>query len=454
MHRGAVRRPGGAGGRGRAAAAAAAAEAAGGPVVVGAGVAGLACALHLERAGVPCTLVEAGPTVGGRVQTDEVDGFLLDRGFQIFLTSYPEARAVLDYEALDLRPFYAGADVRFEGGFHRVADPLRHFADGLGSLANPIGSVPDKVLVGAYRLSCLFRSVDAILEAPETTMEARLREIGFSDAMVDRFFRPFLGGIFFNRRLTTTSRLFDFVMKMLATGSNCLPARGIGAVADQLAARLPRTDVRLNARVEAVEWDGAGGQSVRLADGTVLPAAGGLVVATEGPEAGRLLGERLAAAPSKADPAVGTACVYFKAASCPTEEPMLFLDGDGGSIVNNCCFPTAVAATYGPAGATLVSASTVGTFPDLSDAELAERVRGELGGWFGAAETAGWELLRVYRIPYSQPNQTPPTDLTRDVRLAKGLYVCGDHRYSATLDGALVSGRKPAEALLADYAGR
>jgi hypothetical protein len=144
-------------------------------VVVGAGLAGLHCAELLQKRGVTALLLEASDGVGGRVRTDDVGGFLLDRGFQIFLTGYPYAQQVLDYEALRLRPFYAGARVWFNGGWHTVADPLRHFVDGLLSLANPIGSVGDKVNVGVFRLKSLLGSIDDIFARPETTIEQRLK---------------------------------------------------------------------------------------------------------------------------------------------------------------------------------------------------------------------------------------------------------------------------------------
>ena len=205
-------------------------------VIVGGGLAGLCCARRLAASGVDFVLLESSDGVGGRLRTDVVDGFLLDRGFAIFLTGYPEARATLDYDALDLRPFYAGADVRFEGAFHRVADPLRHPLDAIASLApsHPIGSVFDKILVGLVRLNALLGDVYDSLTAPETTIAGRLNERGVSPEMQHRVVRPFMSGIFFDPKLGTSSRLFEFVMRMLAVGQNCLPARGIGDVAEQL----------------------------------------------------------------------------------------------------------------------------------------------------------------------------------------------------------------------------
>eukprot|EP00877_Chromochloris_zofingiensis_P002485 jgi/Chrzof1/12237/Cz06g26180.t1 len=422
-------------------------------VVVGAGLAGLNCTRILQSKGVNALLLEASDGIGGRVRTDNVDGFLLDRGFQIFLTGYPEAKATLDYAALQLKPFYAGSMVRCEGGWHRVADPLRHFTDGVASLPNPVGSIGDKVNVGLFRFKCLLGSVEDIFSRPETTTAQKLKAEGFSNVIIDRFFRPFLGGIFFNRQLTTSSRLFEFVMRMLATGDNCLPAQGIGALAQQLGGQLQQDSILLGTKVDKVVAGGPDSRpKVMLTDGTTLQPAKGVVVAVEGPEARRILGDALQASPSKQEQGVGTCNLYFKAPNPPSNEPILYLNGTDDGIVNNCCFPSTVAPSYAPPGQALVSVSTIGTYDGLSDQQLISTVTKELSQWFGASEVASWTHLQTYRIPFAQPNQTPPTNLSRPVVLGGSLFVCGDHRYAATFDAALVSGRHAAEAVLAQAA--
>lgn len=424
-----------------------------GVIVVGAGLAGLACAVKLAERGVKVTVLEASDGVGGRARTDVVDGFLLDRGFAIVLSSYPEQKAMLDLNKLNLKSFYAGASVRYQGTFHRVADPFRHPLDALATLSpsHPIGTPMDKLRVGLLRLKALATPDAALLSGPDSPIAAALPAEGFSPSIVRGFFRPFLGGIFFDRDLGTTSRLFYFVMKMLASGSNCLPERGVGAMAEQLAARLPRGALRLSQAVERVDAAGAG-VSVRTRAGETLPASKA-VVAVDGPEAERLLGAAVAegsrASRTPMAKGVGTACVYFRAPRAPTADPVLFLNGEDEGIVNNCCFPSNVQPSYAPPGQALVSASTVGV-PDMSDEELAGAVKAHLAEWFGQQEVQTWQLLRVYRIPYSQPVQAPPTDLERPVSLGGGLFVCGDHRESATHDGALRSGRRAAEAVLAE----
>lgn len=417
-----------------------------GVVVVGAGLAGLAAATRLHAARVPFVLLESSDSVGGRVRTDKVDGFLLDRGFQIFITAYPEARRLLDYHALDLRKFYSGALVYHDRRFHRVANPFSHFLDALASLANPIGTVLDKLLVGAARLRAVARSDADILSADEVPIADLLKHAGFSESIVDRFFRPFFGGIFFDQELETTSRLFDFVFKCLALGDNTLPAAGIGSVPEQLAGKLPPGSVRLNSKVAAIQEPSS---EVMTESGEVFRGEMGVVVAVEEPEAVKLLYGQLTPRPSD-KPDRSTACIYFVSDRSPVKEPVLILNGSGVGIVNNMFFATEVAPSYGPPGKTLVSVSVIGTYEALSEEELAETVAEELAGWFGRTVVEGWKHLRTYRVRFAQPNQSPPTDLAKDPRLGPGLYLCGDHRDSATFDGALVSGRRAAEALLKD----
>ncbi|RWR84046.1 phytoene dehydrogenase, chloroplastic/chromoplastic [Cinnamomum micranthum f. kanehirae] len=422
-----------------------------GVIVVGAGLAGLAAATRLHSEKVPFLLVEASDAVGGRVRTDTVDGFLLDRGFQIFITAYPEARKTLDYGALDLQKFYSGALIYCNGRFHRVSDPFRHFSDALLSLANPIGSVLDKLLIGLTRLRAVTRSDEEILSADEVPIIELLNRTGFSDSVVDRFFRPFFGGIFFDRELETTSRLFDFIFKCLALGDNTLPAKGIAAIPGQLAGKLPPDSVLLNSKVASIDsGDGSKPSEVRLEGGEVLRGELGVIIAVEEPEAMKLLKGKIAGKPPGKPPR-STACLYFSADRAPVQEPVLILNGSGSGIVNNMFFATEVARSYGPEGKTLVSVSIIGSFEDVSDEELTRATVGELSGWFGGSVVELWRHLRTYRIGFAQPNQSPPTDIAkRSSRIEPGVYVCGDYWSSATFDGALVSGRRAAEAVLED----
>lgn len=404
-----------------------------GPVaIVGAGVAGLSCALHLRERGRPVCMLEASDGVGGRVRTDVVDGFRLDRGFQVLLTAYPEVQRLLDLEALRLGSFFPGALVRLGDRFERVADPFRRPLEGVRTLASPIGTLADKLRMARVRRRVCATSLDEILRRCSRPSRDALRELGFSDRIVERFFRPFFGGVFLDPELATSSRLLAFAFRMFATGDATLPAEGMGAIPAQLARRLPPDSLRLRTRVVALD-----GRGVRLASGARLDASA-VVVATEAGAAGRLLPE-LEVPPSNA-----VRCLYFDAPEAPGTGTALVLNGSGEGPIHNLCVPSAIAAEYAPPGRHLVSASVLSR-PDRGDRELEAEVRTQLEAWFGPGARS-WRHLRTYSIGDALPRQTPgpfePAE--RATRLAEGLFVCGDHRDTASLNGAMASGRRAA----------
>lgn len=280
-----------------------------------------------------------------------------------------------------------------------------------------------------------------------------LRSTGFSDSILDRFFRPFFGGIFFDRELETTSRLFDFIFKCLALGDNTLPKNGIAAIPEQLAAKLNPSSIVLNSRVISIDQESKEGVVVNLESGESLRSDLGVILAIEEVEAVKILNGEAVASGVKL-PARSTICLYFSVDKdkVPVNDPVLFLNGSGRGMVNNMFFASNVAPSYAPAGKALVSVSLIGLYEGVRDEEVVERVVEELSGWFGKAAVGWWEYLRMYRVGFAQPNQCPPTNLMKEARVKAGLYVCGDYVTSATFDGALVSGRRAVEAFLKDRA--
>jgi phytoene dehydrogenase-like protein len=408
-------------------------------LIVGAGLSGLCCARRLQQQGIRCLVLEAADGVGGRIRTDTVDGFRLDRGFQVFLTSYPEAKSILDYEALDLKPFLPGALVRYGGRFHELTDPWRRPLSAIRSLFSPIGSLADKLRVARFRSSSLRGSIEDLFFYPETTSLQALQDAGFSPSLIERFFRPFLGGIFLDPELRTSSRMLNFVFRMFSLGNACLPAEGMEAIPRQLVAALPPDSIRLGARVVRV-----GPGAVALSTGEELRAKS-VVVAVEGHAAAELLGNTISPTGQ------GTTCLYFTAPRPPVAQPLLVLNGDGRGPINNLCVPTVAAPSYGPGDKSLVSVTVLGSGTD-PDRLLAE-VREQLSEWFGTA-VQDWRHLRTYSIPYALPAQSPPALNVpeRPVRWQSGIYVCGDHRDNASIQGAMVSGRRAAESVLKDLA--
>jgi phytoene dehydrogenase-like protein len=384
-------------------------------------------------------VLEAADGIGGRVRTDHVDGFQLDRGFQVLLTAYPQARAALDYDALDLRAFEPGALVRVDGRFRRVSDPLRRPTQALATLRAPVGGLGDKLRVARLRRRLRRMPEDQLWSRPERTTRDALADLGFGPTMIERFWRPLLAGIQLDDSLSTSSRMFEFVVKMLATGDNALPAAGIQAIPDQLAAALTPGRIRYGTTVVAVD---AGG--VWLEDGELVRGSR-VVVATDGPTASRLVPDIEAPASN------GVGCLYFAAERPPLDEPILVLNGEGEGIVNNLCVPSVVAPSYAPAGVSLISVSVLHGPAETEALEAA--VRDQLRSWFGRRVDT-WRLLRRYDIPHAQPRQHPPALAVpqRPVMLDDGILCCGDHRDNASINGALASGARAADALAADLA--
>src|ERR1700682_1068425 len=408
-------------------------------LVVGAGLAGLCCARRLSEAGVTFQIVEASDGIGGRVRTDEVDGFLLDQGFQALLTAYPETQRVLDYSKLDLKSFSPGAFSWFAGRMNKLVDPWRIPGVWGEALRSDFGTLGDKLRIARLRLRLKRTSLETIFRRPERTTSEALKAEGFSGDMIHRFFRPFFGGILLDGALKSSSRMFEFVFKMLSEGDISVPARGMGAIPAQIAAAFPSGSIRLDARVESLHES-----EVILAGGETLGARA-IVVAADGPSAAHLVGE--------AEPASrSVTCFYYAAEEPPVPYPMIILNGDGAGPVNNFAVMSQVAPSYAPPDKQLISVTVLG-MQALTDAQLGGFIIAQMKNWFGPVARS-WRFLKSYRIPHAQPQQYPGA-LNPPARAAwvrPGVYVCGDHSENASIQGAMLSGRRAAEAVLADLA--
>ena len=409
-------------------------------IIVGAGLAGLVCAEELSREGVQCTVLESSDGIGGRVRTDLVDGFRLDRGFQILLSAYPQVKQRLDLNRLDVAEFEPGAVVRTAAGLHRVTDPRRRPRQLLRTLATPIASPADKLRAAALALDVCTHAPKQLLRRPDMSTASRLAGAGFSERFVRAFWRPLFAGIQLDPDLEVSARRFDLILRMIALGSTGLPREGLGAVPAQIAERLPAETVRLTAPVASVS-PGA----VQLGSGERIEART-VVVATDGPTAHRLLGTRVPDPGSRA-----AACCWFALPSPPLRGPVLILDGAGAGPALNVVVMSEVQPSYAPPGRTLIAAAVPG--PAALQAGLTERVRDQLARWFGAARS-DLVAMRTDVIAHGQPAQAPPLHPRRRVDLGDGVFVCGDHRDTASIQGAMFSGERTAAAVAAALAHR
>jgi len=413
-------------------------------VVVGGGLAGLVAARHLAEDGFGVTLFEREPTAGGRVRSTHADGFTFDRGFQVLFTAYPAARRELDFGALDLRAFSPGAVICRGDRRSTLGDPLRDLGALVPSILNREVSTADKLRTLALKRELASKSLEDIWTDEDATIEQSLAARGFSERYVDRFVRPFYGGITLDRSLSTSKRVFEFTFKMLAEGRTVVPADGMGAVSAQLAERARTAGVRVETEtpVEAVDAEDA---TVQIPGETLDAEA--VVVATDPKQARELTGV-------DAVPTEGLGCVTqhvaLQAGHPLADSDRIHLNADE-SVPNTVAPMSGVAPEYAPDDRELAAVTTLGT-PDRSSTDLAAAARDAIGSWYPEASLSEMEVLHTHRVPFSQFAQPPGVQETLpDVRDPAGaVYLAGDYTHDSSLNGAMESGREAARAVAAD----
>ncbi|NNF13084.1 MAG: FAD-dependent oxidoreductase [Gemmatimonadetes bacterium] len=402
-------------------------------IVIGAGLSGLAAARQLVEQGIDAHVVDASDAVGGRVRTDEVDGFRLDRGFQVLLTAYEELQAQVDLARLDLATFKAGSMIWTGKRLETLGDPYRNPSSVISTLGAQVGTMTDKMKVASLRRRLLGRSPSECFDGPDRSTLEELESLGFSRGFIDSFFRPFLGGVFLERELATSARLFNYYFRCFAAGDAAVPSAGMQRLPELLAEPL-RGRVTLNAPVRAISTSG-----VTMDDGTHI-SADQVIVAADGHGASMLLDE-----PSPDFKATVTS--YFACGQPPTSAGMLILDGEGVGPVNHVAVMSSISPGYAPEGMHLVSVSGV---DDAADDPVAFEVEAprQLRRWFGESVDL-WSHLRTYTIPHALPRHPAGAIPGRGTRRRPdGVVVAGDHTEFGSIQGALLSGRRAAQMVL------
>jgi phytoene dehydrogenase-like protein len=414
-------------------------------VVAGGGLAGLVAARQLAAAGATVDCLESAAQVGGRVASRTVDGFTLDRGFQVLFTAYPAVRRELDLDALSPRRFAPGATIAAPNHRSTLSDPLGDPAGAVATLLNRDVSLGDKLRLFRLRRALSGRDADARFAGEDVSIRAYLTDRGFSTAFIDRFAEPFYGGITLDRSLGTSADVFEFTFEMLAAGNAVVPAEGMGAIPAQLRRRAERAGatVEIDRTVTDVSTDGAG---VDVETDTGALSADAAVVATDPRTAADLTGVET---PTDARGCVTVHCSLPAHQTLDTRARILLNAADDRP---NTVAPTSAAAPeYAPEGRQLVAATFLGE-QEADDDTLGETVRQALAAWYPENHFGELDVVGVDRVSFAQFAQPPGFrgDLPAVDAPDGPVYLAGDYTRWSSIQGALESGRAAAEAVQAD----
>lgn len=404
-------------------------------LIIGAGLSGLTAARVLKNSGRNVKIIEASDAPGGRVRTDHFNGFLLDRGFQVLLTAYPEAKHFLNYRDLDLQSFSPGSILLNKSSIDQIGDPLRDISTLIKTLKSPVGSFLDKINLLKLRLKLAGTSIDEIFNKTEIATLHYLKNVGFSEHFVTNFFHPFLGGIFLENKLETSSRMFEFVFKMFSEADTAIPAKGMGMIPIQLASNLAPEELILNESVIKID-----GNEVLTHSGKSFQAEM-ILVATSANSLPEPFNNQ-----NKGQKSV--TCMYFSADKAPYHQKLIALNTNPNKFINNIAVMSNISKNYAPEGKSLISISIIDDCNNFNPNELELKVKEELKHWF--PECLEWVHLKTYKIPYALPeNKQVTNDLNGKLfRLNDSTFICGDHLLNGSINAAMKSGRLAAEAIL------
>ncbi len=402
--------------------------------IIGAGVSGLTAAITLQKAGYQTTIYEANSFVGGRVHSDASRSQILDHGFQVMLDAYPAVQEFLDLEALKLRKFVPGSIVFKEGKKYRLGDASRNSSFLWSTIIAGVGSIKDKWLVFSLSRKLKQKSIPEIFSSPEVTTLAYLEAYGFSAKMINSFFKPFYAGIFLETELATSSRMFEFVFKMFTEGNATIPAQGIKAIPEQLAAQLPVESIVFGKKVSSVV-----GNEITFENGEKA-TSDFTIIATP---AGKLV-------PNLSNQEQDwhqVTVLYLDTDHTGFDEAIIGLVANEESIINNFHFLQDVFDDH----KNIISVSVVKKH-SLNNEQLTERVIKELRE---ETDIKASSLIKMFHINKALPrlqslnNCMHPTE----TQLTEHVFLAGDHLSNGSLNAAMLNGKAAAQAVMSKIDG-
>lgn len=400
--------------------------------IIGAGISGLAAAIELERHGYQPVIIDINNEVGGRVTTEIINGYQLDRGFQVLLEAYPKAKQHLNYNALKLQYFLPGAVIFKNGNQQTIGDALRKPALLWDTLISSVATFGDKLKILKLNRHLKKRSLEEIFNKPEQTTLRYLQEFGFSSKIIEEFFKPFFSGIFLEPNLNTSSRMFEYVYKMFGEGMAVLPKEGIAAIPKQLKSKLKTTEFVFNTKVREIT-----DTSLELENGEVLNTHFTIVATTASALIPNLNNQEVQW--KRCD------TLYFEVEKRNLNKPIIGLVADKEALINNIFFHDSLEMTHkGPHH--LLSVTVVKPH-QLSTEALIEIVISDLNTFCKIQNPI---FLKHYPIEEALPNLK---DLRYDcepseTQLKPTIFLAGDYMLNGSLNAAMISGERAAQGVI------
>ena len=396
-------------------------------IVVGAGLSGLAASLEVERLGGSVTILERTNAIGGRVKTDLVNGFLLDHGFQVLLTSYPELKRLHILNSLNLRAFQSGAVCHRDHITYSLINPLRHL---LQFLAN-IHKLPLATYLDFLKLARIVFSSATLSGSTSQLLQNR----GISFDTRHDFLEPFFGGVFLDTTLDARAQIFTEYLRLFLKGVATLPEKGMQALPKAIYSKLKNTRVKFGKEVKDI----AEGR-VFLENGNQI-IGDAVIVSVDNPSL------ELWVEKSKEIGSKSVCCLYFSIPQGKIKKsPSLHLGNDGP--ITNLCIPNHIQPGYAPKGFDLISATVVS--PKWQQkTNLVSSVKENISSWFSISEKS-LHLLKSYHIKHALPFQKEPPILENKIKIKefKRVFLAGEMVQPPSINGALVSGKNAGNAAI------
>ena len=393
--------------------------------IIGAGITGLYCAYLLEQQGFSVSVYDKNSQLGGRMRTQIIDGFLIDNGFHVMQTGYPLASSVFDYDVLGCKPFGYGTEViepsEKKIKHWKLLDPFRHpiksVVYGLKLFTSPMNLLK----VGLLRIK-LSRIDDAeIFTNSDKTTNQFLRDYGFSQSFIDRFFLPLFGGIFLENQLRTNQNMFKFVFKNMSRGSMVLPKDGIMAAPKSIADKLLTTQIHLNSEVTILDHNTLALNEEKKNFDHIIKSFDSTHEST--------------------NRHVWT--VYFSSINPPSNSKYIMLNSkvkDEQKIISHVAIPTNIQPSYSADNRSLIVATIIGEDSDklgiFEKTQIVSHARSELITWFGQC-VSDWKLITALNTKKALPENTPADDFELDLSNLQ----CGDYKTHGSVEGCLISAK-------------